>query len=84
MKNPIYIFRIVIEPDKPIGYHGFVPLLKGVHTCGKTIDEVKRNLREAIKCHLQGLLKDKKAIPQEEETFEILQTFSEKELSLVR
>lgn len=76
-----YIFRIIIEPDSPVGFHGFVPLLKGVHTCGKTIEEVKRNLREAIKCHLQGLIKDKKPIPQEEETFELVQTFSAKELS---
>ena len=44
MKN--YTFRIIIEPDKPIGYHGFVPLLRGVHTCGKTIDDVKRTMTD--------------------------------------
>ena len=56
MRN--YIFRIIIEPDEPNGYHGFVPLLKGVHTCGETIEEVKENLNEAIKCHIQGSSKD--------------------------
>lgn len=50
----IYTFRVIIEPDEPKGYHGFVPILKGLHTCGETIEEVKKNLREAIKCHIQG------------------------------
>ncbi len=82
MKKSFYTFRIIIEPDEPKGYHGFVPLLKGVHTCGKTIEEVKKNLREAIICHIQGLLKDKQPIPQEEESLELVQTFSLKELNL--
>ena len=76
-----YTFRIIIEPDRPAGYHGFVPLLRGVHTCGKTIDEVKKNLKEAIRCHIQGLKKDKQSVPQEEEALELIQTFSQKELS---
>lgn len=77
-----YTFRIIIEPEKPTGYHGFVPLLKGVHTFGETITEVKANLKEAIKCHIQGLLKDKELVPQEEDTLELIQSFSEKELAI--
>jgi len=42
----LYTFRVIIEPEKPKGYYGFVPLLKGVHTCGETINEVKANLKE--------------------------------------
>lgn len=75
----IYTFRTIIEPEKPKGYHGFVPLLKGVHTYGTTIQETKKNLQEAIRCHIQGLLKDKKHIPAEEEVFELIQSFSERE-----
>ena len=52
-----YTFRTIIEPDEK-GYHGFVPLLKGVHTVGNTIEETKKNLNEAIRCHIEGLLKD--------------------------
>lgn len=26
----IYTFRVIIEPDESSGYHGFIPLLKGV------------------------------------------------------
>ncbi len=84
MDKSLYTFRVIIEPDEPVGYHGFVPLLKGVHTCGKTLEEVKKNLKEAIKCHLQGLAKDKESIPQEEESYELIQTFSHKEVSLVK
>lgn len=83
-KFSIYTFRIIIEPDEPTGYHGFVPLLKGVHTYGKTIEEVRKNLREAIKCHLQGLLKDKVAIPKEEKALELVQTFTTKELGQIK
>lgn len=80
----IYTFRVIIEPDEPKGYHGFAPLLPGVHTYGKTIQEVKQNLKEAIICHLQGLAKDKETIPQEEEALEIIQTISRKELAISR
>ena len=77
----IYTFRVIIEPEKPKGYHGFVPSLHGLHTFGDTMNEVKKNLKEAIICHVQGLLKDGKYVaPQEENVFEIIQTFSEKEL----
>lgn len=55
-QEKIFSFRVIIEPDRPVGYHGFVPLLPGVHTGGKTIEQTKKNLREAIECHLQGLL----------------------------
>lgn len=83
MESKIYTFRIIIEPEKPSGYHGFVPLLKGVHTQGETIEEVKKNLKEAIICHLQGLLKDKESIPQESEAIEMIQSVLPKELALV-
>jgi len=76
----MYTFRAIIEPDEK-GYHGFVPLLRGLHTCGKTIEETKKNLREAIRCHIEGLLKDGEEIPREEDSIEVIQAFSEKDFS---
>lgn len=70
-----YTYRTMIEPDEK-GYHGFVPLLKGVHTAGKTIEETKKNLDEAIRCHLEGLVKDGIVPPQEHDTVEAIQTFT--------
>ncbi len=70
-----YTYRTIIEPDEK-GYHGFVPLLKGVHTAGDTIEETKKNLEEAIRCHLEGLIKDGIKPPKEQETVEVIQTIS--------
>lgn len=52
-----YTYQTIIEKDED-GYHGYVPLLKGVHTAGATVEETKKNLDEAIRCHIEGLLKD--------------------------
>lgn len=70
-----YTYRIIIEPDQD-GYHGFAPLLKGVHTFGKTIEKTKENLQEAIQCHLEGLVKDNILPPKQEEVIESIQTFT--------
>ena len=70
-----YTYRIVIEPDED-GYHGFASLLRGVHTSGKTVEETKKNLIEAIQCHLEGLLKDNITPPKQEDAVESIQTFT--------
>ncbi len=70
-----YTFRVIIEPDDK-GYHGFAPLLKGVHTWGKNIEETKENLKEAIQCHLEGLAKDQVKPPRQEDTVESIETFT--------
>ena len=70
-----YTYRTIIEPDKE-GYHGFVPLLKGVHTVGRTIEETKKNLEEAIRCHVEGLRKDGIKPPEEKNSLEVIQTIS--------
>ena len=80
MQNP-FSFRAIIEPDTPKGFHAFVPLLPGLHTQGATLAEVKKNLREAILCHLQALHKDNQCIPQEEDALEVVQSFSASELA---
>ncbi|MEA2113262.1 MAG: type II toxin-antitoxin system HicB family antitoxin [Patescibacteria group bacterium] len=80
----IYTFRVIIEPDENDTFHGYVPLLPGCHTCGKTLKETKKNLKESIKCHVQGLLKDGESVPREEDSFELVQTFTEKEFAFRR
>lgn len=80
----LYTFRVIIEPEEPKGYYGFVPLLKGVHTYGGTLTEVKKNLKEAIVCHIQGLLKDREPVPEEGEALELIQSFTERELAVSR
>ena len=70
-----YTYKTILEPDED-GFHGFVPLLKGVHTWGKTIKETKKNLDEAIRTHLEGLLKDGIKPPQQKDAIEEIQTIT--------
>lgn len=79
-----YTFRTIIEPDENNTYHGWVPVLKGCHTWGETIEETKANLKEAITCHIQGLIKDNEPVPQEQDFFEVVQTIPAQELMQAR
>ena len=74
-----YTFRVIIEPDENNTFHGYVPLLPGCHTWGETIEETKINAREAILCHIQGLIMDNEPVPQETEIIELIQTISDAE-----
>lgn len=78
----IYTFRAIIEPDENNTFHGYIPSLPGCHTWGSSLKETKKSLKEATKCHVQGLLIDKERIPREEDNLEIVQTFTEQELAL--
>ncbi len=39
--------QVIIEHDKH-GYFAYVPELKGCHTQGESLDEVMRNIKEAV------------------------------------
>ena len=69
-----YTYRVIIEPDGK-EYHGYVPALPGCHTCGKTIEETRKNLRDAISLYLENL-KDKKVAIPEERSFESFETIT--------
>ncbi len=52
-----YNFEIVIEKEpEDEGYFAYSPTLPGCFSNGKTIEETKRNIREAITQHLESLL----------------------------
>ena len=59
-----YSFRTIIEKDGK-QYHGFVPALLGCHTYGKTIEETKKNLNEAIEGYLISCVKHGDVIPND-------------------
>jgi predicted RNase H-like HicB family nuclease len=42
----------------------FVPDLPGCITTGKTVEEIARNIREAIELHLEGMAEDGVPIPE--------------------
>ncbi len=55
-------FAIVIEKAEN-NYSAYVPDLPGCVSTGQTVEEVEKNIREAIQFHLEGLKEDGLAIP---------------------
>ncbi len=52
-----YTYRIILEPDEG-GFHASVPALPGCHTWGKTINEARAMVRDAIGVYLRSLIAD--------------------------
>jgi len=50
--------RVIYEPIAEGGYQVIVPALPGIITYGRTLDEAREMARDAIQCHLRGLIKD--------------------------
>jgi predicted RNase H-like HicB family nuclease len=62
-----YTFEIVIEKEQEDeGYAAYSPTLPGCFSNGKTIEEAKRNIREAIQQHVEALLAHGQPVPQNE------------------
>jgi len=62
-----YSFEIVIEKEaEDEGYSAYSPTLPGCFSNGRTIEEAKRNIREAVQQHVQTLLAHGQPIPQRE------------------
>ena len=62
-------FTIVIEASEEGGYHAWCPALTGCHSQGDNLEEAKRNIIEAIQCHLESLLKEGPLPPSGPEEF---------------
>jgi predicted RNase H-like HicB family nuclease len=60
-----YSFEIVIEkePDDA-GYFAWSPSLPGCFSNGRTIEDAKRNMREAVTQYVTALLAEGEPIPQ--------------------
>ena len=56
-------FPIVIHKDACSGYGVTVPDLPGCFSAGDTLDEAIDSAREAIACHIEGLLMDGEPVP---------------------
>jgi len=56
-------YAVVIERGRD-NLSAYVPDLPGCVTTGKTVEEIERNIREAIELHLEGMLEDGDPIPE--------------------
>lgn len=59
----MYRYLIVIEKAGD-NYSAYCPDLPGCIATGKTQEETERNMHEAVKMHIEGMLEDKIAIPK--------------------
>ena len=68
MSERHYRYTLVLDPDPEVGgYTVTVPALPGVVTQGETREEAITMGREAIRCHIEGLLADGENVPEERE-----------------
>ena len=60
-----YSFQIVIEKEpEDEGYLAYTPNVPGCFSSGTTIEEAKRNIRQAIEQHLTSMLAHAQSVPQ--------------------
>ena len=57
-------YPIVIHKDKKSNYGVTVPDLPGCFSSGRSMDDAIENSKEAILCHIEGLLLDGDPIPK--------------------
>ena len=57
MKVKIYRYLIIIEKGDE-NYGAFSPDLPGCVAVGDTPEEVEKNMQDAIKMHIQGIIED--------------------------
>jgi predicted RNase H-like HicB family nuclease len=55
-------YGVVIETAEG-NYSAYVPDLPGCIATGQTVQEVEQEIREAIRFHIEGMLKDGEPVP---------------------
>jgi predicted RNase H-like HicB family nuclease len=60
-----YNFEIVVEKEREDdGYAAYSPTMPGCFSNGKTIEEARRNIREAVQQHIESLPAHGQTIPR--------------------
>ena len=60
-----YGYTVIYEQLAEGGYQVIVPALPGIVTYGRTVEEAREMARDAVICHIRGLLKDGEEIPED-------------------
>jgi predicted RNase H-like HicB family nuclease len=63
---------LIVYEKSPTGWGAYAPDLPGLGVAGKTIEEVKTLIREAIEFHLEGTRQHGDAIPTASATTEFI------------
>ena len=57
-------FPVIIHKDQNSDYGVIIPDLPGCFSAGDSYEDALANAREAIECHIEGLLEDGEPVPQ--------------------
>ena len=57
------LYPVVVHKDQTSDYGVSVPDLPGCFSAGRTLDEALENVKEAIECHIEGMLLDGDSVP---------------------
>ena len=60
-----YAYHVLYEELGEGGYQVMVPALPGIVTYGRTLGEAREMAKDAIACHIRGLLRDNEEIPED-------------------
>lgn len=71
-----YSYTVIYKPVKGKGYQVLVPLLPGLVTYGRSLEEAREMARDAIRCYIESLLKGKEKVPQEKDILQEKISFS--------
>lgn len=68
MKKSHFRFNVVFRPEPEGGFTALVPALPGCVTYGRTLDEAREMVRDAVRGYIESLRKHKEPIPSDEDT----------------
>ena len=68
-KKKVHNFTVIIEKDEDGYFVGYVPSIRGCHTQGRTLDDLMKNIKEAIELYLEELKESGGIIPEETKTY---------------
>lgn len=57
--------QVILIPGPDGGYVVEVPSLPGCYSQGETVEETLANIREAIKLHIETMIKDGEDVPED-------------------
>lgn len=62
-------YNIIFRPEKEGGFTAVVPSLSGCISYGKTLEEARTNVLDAIDGYINSLIRHKEPIPSDEVNF---------------
>lgn len=65
-------YAVVIERGER-NLSAYVPDLPGCITTGRSLEEIEKNIREAIELHLEGMAEDGEAVPEPSTTVQYVE-----------